>query len=145
MQNNQPSQRDSDSAIAVREQWSGPLPSPRDLAEFDRVIPGAAERILAQFEKQAAHRMSIEWRVVRSKTWQSNMGSVFGFGIGTLGLWVAKEVAMSGQGAASAIIAAVDLVGLVSVFVIGRRQEAGERKQRRMERSRVTGKEEPEK
>jgi uncharacterized membrane protein len=45
--------------------WSGPLPPPAALEEFDRIFPGAAERIFAQFEAEGAHRRELEQRQSR--------------------------------------------------------------------------------
>ncbi|WP_455049128.1 DUF2335 domain-containing protein [Mitsuokella sp.] len=38
----------------------GPLPDPLTLEQYDKVVPGAAERILRVFEKQVDHRLDIE-------------------------------------------------------------------------------------
>jgi hypothetical protein len=38
----------------------GPLPTPQDLFEYDRLLPGSAERIIAMAEREQAHRMNLE-------------------------------------------------------------------------------------
>jgi len=40
----------------VSAHWSGPLPPPATLKQFDEVIPGGAERILRMAEAEQAHR-----------------------------------------------------------------------------------------
>ena len=40
--------------------YQGPLPPPETLRGYNELIPNAAERIFAVFEKQAAHRMNEE-------------------------------------------------------------------------------------
>jgi uncharacterized membrane protein len=47
-------------ASSVLAAWYGPLPPPSLLAEFDKVIPGGAERIFALAERQAGHRQKLE-------------------------------------------------------------------------------------
>ena len=42
--------------------WSGPLPPPAALDEFNRIVPGGAERIFAQFEAEGTHRRELERR-----------------------------------------------------------------------------------
>ncbi|WP_162244568.1 DUF2335 domain-containing protein [Afipia sp. Root123D2] len=42
--------------------WSGPLPPPAALDEFNRIVPGGAERIFNQFEAEGAHRRELEQR-----------------------------------------------------------------------------------
>lgn len=44
--------------FAVSHQFSGPLPPPDDLAKYDQIVPGAAERILQMAEKEQANRHS---------------------------------------------------------------------------------------
>lgn len=39
---------------------SGPLPQPGDFAQYDQVLPGAAERLLAMAEREQAHRHQLE-------------------------------------------------------------------------------------
>lgn len=48
----------------VRKHHSGPLPAPDDFEHYDRVVPGAAERILAMAETQQAHRHKQEGRAI---------------------------------------------------------------------------------
>ena len=37
--------------VAISRHSSGPLPSPQSLEEYERVIPGSAERFMVVFEK----------------------------------------------------------------------------------------------
>lgn len=39
---------------------SGPLPAPEDLARYDQLLPGTAERIIAMAELEQNHRVSME-------------------------------------------------------------------------------------
>src|SRR5437868_4554614 len=41
-------------------QYRGPLPPPEMLAEYDRHIPGLAERIVRSWEQQSGHRQTLE-------------------------------------------------------------------------------------
>ena len=45
-------------AIRLSEErhFSGPLPPPEDLERYDKVIPGAAERIISMAEEEMKHR-----------------------------------------------------------------------------------------
>ena len=46
--------------IAFSQKFSGPLPPPEMLAQYEDVVPGAAERIIVITEEQHRHRMSVE-------------------------------------------------------------------------------------
>ncbi len=56
------------------EQFSGPLPTPADFQAYDAALPGAAERLMQQFEEQSAHRRSIEGKVVDSNVANERRG-----------------------------------------------------------------------
>lgn len=45
---------------ALLSMWQGPLPPPAVLEEYDRIRPGAAERILVMAEKEQQHRHDTE-------------------------------------------------------------------------------------
>ncbi|MBI1739603.1 MAG: DUF2335 domain-containing protein [Acidobacteriales bacterium] len=46
--------------------FSGPLPHPEDLAKYEQVLPGSADRIIRMAERQAEHRQNLEKTVVLS-------------------------------------------------------------------------------
>lgn len=68
------------------ELYSGPLPHPDTLAEFEQILPGAADRILKQAEAQTEHRIEIEKKVVSADITKSYLGLVFGFILGLSGI-----------------------------------------------------------
>jgi uncharacterized membrane protein len=43
-------------AAAVEEQFSGPIPHPNILESYNRILPGAAERILSMAEEEQKRR-----------------------------------------------------------------------------------------
>lgn len=69
--------QDSDGGSLIHQQteisYSGPLP-PGVLEEFERVLPGATERIFSMAEKQLDHRISIEKAAVESGVRNSAAG-----------------------------------------------------------------------
>ena len=40
--------------------YRGPLPSPEMLGDYEKVVPGGAERIISMVETQQSHRMAME-------------------------------------------------------------------------------------
>ena len=61
------------------EMFSGPLPHPNTLREYDAIVPGAAKMILDKFEAQTDHRRDIESRVVKANIQQAYLGQVLAF------------------------------------------------------------------
>ena len=65
--------------IIKSETYSGPIPPPRALAEYEQIQPGAADRILKMAEKQQEHRMQLEKKAIYGQVEQGNRGQIFGF------------------------------------------------------------------
>jgi uncharacterized membrane protein len=106
-----------------QEMTSGPLPHPALLAEYGRVQADLVERIVKLAETEAEHRRGLEKLIVRSGVRRAAIGQFLGFLIGIGGLGAAVLCARYGYPTTAAIIAALDLVTLVSMFVVGGRRE----------------------
>ena len=57
----------------------GPIPRPEDFAAYERVLPGAADRILKMAETQATHRQGLERFAIRGDFFKAMMGTVLGY------------------------------------------------------------------
>ena len=107
--------------------FSGPLPPPSHLELYEKILPGAAERILKMAEEQSAHRRSLETKVIHAGIASSNKGLIFGFIIGISGFVVVGYCASLGYQILAGVIGALDLASLVGVFVYGSNQQKMER------------------
>jgi uncharacterized membrane protein len=129
--------RGNGSIVATRQEVSlersGPLPSPEELAGYDQVLPGAAERILQTFEKQVEHRHFLERSAVLSGIQARSWGLGLGFFISIAGLGVSLALGLSGHEVAAGIVAAIDLTALAGVFVFGSQAQRSERREKREE------------
>lgn len=103
---------------------SGPLPPPEQLAAYERLLPGAVERIMQMAERQAAHRMSLEQKAVSTQLKESGRGQIFGLIIALCGIGASLTAILTGHDWAGGTIGTASLVSLVSVFVIGKRMQA---------------------
>jgi uncharacterized membrane protein len=107
--------------------YSGPLPSPEHLREYEDVLPGPADRILKMAEKQSDHRQEIEKVAVKGGNSRSWWGLWLGFAISVLVLGLSAGLVLAGYQVAGTVLGSVDLVALASVFVIGRADQRKER------------------
>jgi uncharacterized membrane protein len=105
---------------------AGPLPDAESIMKYDTVIPQGADRIMKMAEKQQEHRMNLEAKIVSSQSRQSNLGQWFGLIIGLVGIGSGTFLAYSGQTTVGGIIAGGTVVSLVSVFVIGKKNQKSE-------------------
>ncbi len=113
--------------VAITREHSGPLPPAEYFREINEVIPGGAERVLAMAERQGAHRQVMERTDLdaainhdKGELSRSNRGLAAGFVTALSFLGAAVYLIHGGHDTAGTVIGSVDIVGLVSVFVIGR-------------------------
>jgi uncharacterized membrane protein len=107
--------------------YSGPLPPPEILREFDQVVPGAAERIMRMAEKQQDHRIRLESKVITSDTYRSWAGLGLAGFLGFIIVGCGSYLIFQGHDTAGATIITSTLIGLVTTFVHGTRSRRQER------------------
>lgn len=66
-------------SIVQQEVFSGPIPHPRLLAEYERLLPGSMDRFMKMAEQQQNHRIDLEEKAVASQLKSNERGQVFGF------------------------------------------------------------------
>ena len=105
----------------VKAEFSGPLPPPDELEKYERVSPGAAERIIAMAETQSSHRHELEKSLVNSEYKQASKGQICAAIIGTLAIISGTIAGILGAQWTGSVIGGLVVVGLVSAFIQGRR------------------------
>jgi uncharacterized membrane protein len=115
--------------------YSGPLPHPAILRGFNDIVPGSADRIIAQFEEQGRHRRKQESRVISHNLFSSTLGQVLAFilfmTLAVGGGWLIHDgKSLEGSGAI------VTGIGAAIWALHGARKE----KQRDLEEKRAAGK-----
>jgi len=108
--------------VAYRESFSGPIPPPKLLAQYNDVVNNGAERIMTMAENQSKHRIGLENHAIKEELRQSRNGQWFGFILGLIGMGLAAWLAIEGHDTVAGIFGTTTIVGLVTVFVIGRRK-----------------------
>ena len=59
--------------------FQGPIPPVEDFAGYERILPGAADRILKMAENQAGHRQTLERRALTGDLIKVMMGTVLAY------------------------------------------------------------------
>src|SRR6266567_8816501 len=65
--------------IGYSENYEGPLPHPWHLAEYEKISPGAAEKIITMAQEQAKHRQFLEKEVIESNIKKESRGMNYAF------------------------------------------------------------------
>ncbi len=125
--NNHPARTQQNQIQVAAASYSGPIPPPSELAKYEELLPGSAERIIAMAEKQSNHRQDLEKITIKSGSRDSLLGLIFGLIIGLAGIGSGTYCIIKGATAAGTVIGGGSLVSLVSVFIYGSRQRRKER------------------
>ncbi|MEJ0093013.1 MAG: DUF2335 domain-containing protein [Methylocella sp.] len=97
--------------------WSGPLPPPGSLREFEMIVPGSAARIVRQFEDEAAHRRALEKTELRFRIWEAHIGQCLAgiFAVGAFGVTIyALHI---GQPTVAGIFGTTTIVSGIAAFL----------------------------
>lgn len=110
--------------------FSGPLPLPNIIAEYDRIIPNGAERIMVMAERQSTHREDLEASVVKGNISSQTRGSYFAFVLALVSILGGFFLIYTGKNTAglAAIIASVG--SLAGVFVYSKYVQRKERERK---------------
>ncbi|SDY86339.1 DUF2335 domain-containing protein [Nitrosomonas sp. Nm33] len=100
--------------------FSGPLPHPAILKQYDAIQPGFAERILVMAEKDADHIRSMQQKALAAKKQEVTLGQVFAVSIGIVALLCGAYVSVNSHPLYGTLLGGGSVIGLVTVFILGR-------------------------
>ncbi len=113
----------------------GPMPPPVYLAQYDAIIPGAADRLLSIHEENAKADREIKLKIVEAEIAdrieerrERKRGQDYGLTIGMTTIILGFVAILCGQPAAGAVFSVAGVSGLVAVFVIGRKDDDAKEK-----------------
>lgn len=121
-QQGQASPQEGQTTLQVsRTEFSGPLPPADELEKYERIFPGAAERITAMAEAESSHRHELEKFLVDNERKQADKGQNYAAMLGALAIICGTIAGMSGAQWTGSVIGGLGTVGVVSAFVRGGR------------------------
>jgi uncharacterized membrane protein len=94
--------------IEIKQGFSGPLPPPQMLAQYNAALPNGADRIVKMAEEQSAHRRRMESR-----------GQVFAFILALVAILAGVGLILDGRSAEGLVSLVGALAGLAGVFIYG--------------------------
>ena len=129
---NPPLHQQQQQIVSTTFEYSGPLPPPAMLRQYNEIYPGMAKQIIDLAERQADHRMHLEKTVVVNDARRANWGLVCATLITIAFLGVSSYLILNEHDIAGSILGVIDLGALVGVFIYG----TNSRKQERTEKAR---------
>jgi uncharacterized membrane protein len=97
------------------------LPPPDVLERYKQIAADFPERLLAMAEKDLRLRRQMEMESQRAQFADRKLGQIFGFAIGLVAILAGSVTAVQGAEWAGLGIGGGGVIGLVSVFVLGKR------------------------
>ena len=113
--------------------WSGPLPPPPVLKQYDDLVPGAAERMVRITESQAEHRIRMESAVILGDARRSAAGLIFAFILSLLIISLGAYAVIWGNPWVGVAVIGINIAGLAGVFVYGTNSRRRERERKASE------------
>lgn len=112
--------------IAVSEQFSGPMPHPKHLREYDDIFPGAAERILSMAEQNLAHNIGLNANILEAEIADHKLGMWQGAGLFALLILAAFSALFLTENAVIiGLFLGTAAIGGVGLFIHGRNGNHG--------------------
>jgi len=107
----------------LKYEFSGPLPHPRILEQYDEVLPGLAERIVTMAEKEQGHRHAMD----RGIMGLFSRGQWFGFIMGIVTLLLGSWLLYEGRDLSGFGIVIVGIGSIIASLLFGRQKEKQQR------------------
>lgn len=120
--------------LSTSVQFTGPIPPPGILEEYNRIFPDAANRFISMAESEQKHRHKMQEKLVDAQIFddkqertERRLGQIFGLTVGVVSIVAGSVTSILGASIAGSIAGGVlgsaGVAGLVSVYVLGRRDQ----------------------
>jgi uncharacterized membrane protein len=120
----------STTVVQRRLQFTGPLPPPGILEQYEKICPGTAARIIDAAGTEGLHRHNCESNALdanieamRRQFAEARLGQVFALIIALAFVIVGAYVSVHGQPWSGTILGGVGLGGVVTAFIVGRNKQ----------------------
>ena len=111
--------------------FSGPLPTPEVLVDYNRAFPGCAERIVKMAERQSVHRQELERTVIESNIASEKRGSYQAFVLALIVILGGIALIYTGHVGIGATLVISDIVALAGTYLYGKRRQRKELTEKR--------------
>jgi uncharacterized membrane protein len=108
--------------VQVASSFSGPIPPPNVLKQYDEVVPGAADRILRMAEQQSAHRQRLEEQAIANMDRNARWGMAFGFIVILSCIAVAAYCIYKGENLTGFAMVIGSIAGLSGTYIYGKKK-----------------------
>ena len=119
-QDDQPAPVGTRAIAQITESYSGPLPPSVELAEYERVLPGSADRIVSMAEGYASHNQRLEAEALRREYDDMHWGRIVAGMVVLVILGACIYALHLGHVGFATTLGSWTVVALVAVFIAGK-------------------------
>ena len=112
---------------------SSPLPPPKELMEYEEIMPGITQKFMTAFEKQQDHRMELEKTVINADVSRMKLGQIFAFILGFTVILGGLFLLIKGLSIAGFSVLVGTTATLVGAFLYGKAENRKERENKSRE------------
>lgn len=111
--------------LSIEEQYTyeGPLPPQKQFDGYEKVLPGAADRILKMAESNNTTRNSIDYTLSTNQDKRANRGQILGFIIAILIIISVVACSYFGAIVPAAVLGGVGGAAIIAMFVLPERNK----------------------
>lgn len=109
-----------------QQEFSGPIPPPSMLGEYDEVHAGLANRIVSMAESQQLHRQTLEKQSVEAAIKTESRGQHYALALSVLIIIGSLFLIATGKEVSGTVLAGGTLTGLAYIFITGRKKQDDE-------------------
>lgn len=113
--------------LFLHQEYHGPVPRASEMAKYEEVLPGSADRIISMAEREQTGQLALQERTLdaeiadrllerRERRWGQGLGTT----VVLAALGATVYLGTHGAEGAAKVLGGTVIVGLAAVFVIGR-------------------------
>ncbi|HUD93421.1 DUF2335 domain-containing protein [Sphingobium sp.] len=107
-------------SLVQQERFSGPIAHPKHLREYEEILPGSADRIIAMAERSLNHAQDIQMHALRADVGDVKAGRWFGFAALIVLIASAFACGYLGNNTLALAFLATGALGAIGAFIKGR-------------------------
>lgn len=112
------------SSFSWHEYYSGPLPTPQQLEEYNRILPGLADRIVTEWQTEGSHRRSLEKNGLRGQLLAQSRGQVFALILSLIIIGGGLALLFTDRETVGLVAILAPMATLAGVFVYSQRRDS---------------------
>lgn len=107
--------------LISRQSFSGPMPPPECLRQYDQIVPGAAKDIFEEFKMNGAHQRAMDQTILKASSDRDRRAQWMACGLVFLGFILIMALAWTNHDWVAAAVAGTLLGAVVTGFLQGKK------------------------